>query len=105
MLKIRLKRYGRRNRAFFRIEVFDSRVQRDGKSIEILGWYDPLVADEEKKHTLNADRAKYWLSVGAQPSGTVSNIMAKHAVHKAATAKPATKRESAPKKSKAKSKK
>ena len=90
MLKIRLKRYGRRNRPFFRIEVFDVRVQRDGKSVEILGWYDPLVAEEDKKHTLDADRAKHWLSVGAQPSGTVSNIMAKHGVHQAATVKPAT---------------
>ena len=49
-VRIRLSRYGRRNRAFFRIEVFDSRTRRDGKSIEKLGWYDPVIAEEAKKY-------------------------------------------------------
>ena len=76
-VRIRLSRYGRKNRAFFRIEVFDSRIRRNGKSIERLGWYDPFVEDEKKKYKVNAERAKYWLSVGAQMSDTVHDIFNK----------------------------
>ena len=47
--RIRLKRMGRKNRAFFRIGVFDSRTRRDGRAIEMLGHYDPLVKDEKEK--------------------------------------------------------
>lgn len=81
-VRIRLKRYGRRNRAFFRIEVFDSRTRRDGRSIEILGHYDPLIADESLKYKVNAERAAYWLSVGALPTPTVADIFRKQGVRK-----------------------
>lgn len=75
MVKIRLKRMGRRNRAFFRICAFDSREERDGRSIEQLGTYDPMEKDESKKVILKRERIEYWLSVGAQPTETVASIL------------------------------
>jgi small subunit ribosomal protein S16 len=75
MVKIRLKRMGRRNRAFFRICAFDSREERDGRSIEQLGTYDPMEKDESKKVVLKRERIEYWLSVGAQPTETVASIL------------------------------
>ncbi len=74
-VRIRLKRMGRRNRAFFRIVAADSRATRDGRAIERLGWYDPLVQDEKKKVSLVQDRIEYWLGVGAKPSETVESIL------------------------------
>ncbi len=75
MVKIRLKRMGRRNRAFFRICAFDAREERDGRSIEQLGTYDPMEKDESKKVVLKRERLEYWLSVGAQPTETVASIL------------------------------
>jgi small subunit ribosomal protein S16 len=75
MVKIRLKRMGRKNRAFFRICAFDSREERDGRSIEQLGTYDPREKDESKKVVLKRERIEYWLSVGAQPTETVASIL------------------------------
>ena len=78
MVKLRLKRMGRRNRAFFRLCAFDAREERDGRSIEQLGTYDPMEKDEEKKVVLKRDRIEYWLSVGAQPTETVASILKKN---------------------------
>ncbi len=78
MVRLRLKRMGRRNRAFFRICAFDAREERDGRSIEQLGTYDPMEKDEEKKVVLKRDRIEYWLSVGAQPTETVASILKKN---------------------------
>ena len=75
MVKLRLKRMGRRNRAFFRICAFDSREERDGRSIEQLGTYDPMEKDESKNVVLKRERIEYWLSVGAQPTETVASIL------------------------------
>jgi len=72
---LRLKRFGRRNRPFYRICVMDRRTRRDGRAIEELGHYDPLHAGEGKSFELNEERAQYWLSVGAQPSGTVASLL------------------------------
>ncbi len=80
MVKIRLKRMGRRNRAYFRICAFDSREERDGRSIEQLGTYDPMEKDESKKVVLKKERIEYWLSVGAQPSETVASILKKNEI-------------------------
>lgn len=68
MVKIRMKKLGRKHRAFFRIVAIDSRQPRDGREIEILGTYDPSVKDTDQRVKLLADRVKYWLGVGAQPS-------------------------------------
>jgi small subunit ribosomal protein S16 len=80
MVKIRLKRMGRRGRAFFRICAFDAREERDGRSIEQLGTYDPMEKDESKKVVLKRDRIEYWLSVGAQPTETVASILKKNKI-------------------------
>ncbi len=74
-VRIRMKRLGRKNRAFFRIDATDIRSQRDGKSLETLGHYDPFEKEWETKVKLNTERLKYWLSVGAQPSETVATIL------------------------------
>ncbi len=68
MVRIRLKRMGRRNRPFYRICAMDARAPRDGKAIEDLGYYDPFVADDERKIQVKKDRVEYWLRVGAQPT-------------------------------------
>jgi small subunit ribosomal protein S16 len=71
---IRMKRTGRRNRPCYRINVADSRSPRDGAFLETLGLYDPIAKDQEKQVTLEIERAKHWLSVGALPSDTVRNL-------------------------------
>ncbi|NOR64606.1 MAG: 30S ribosomal protein S16 [Candidatus Scalindua sp.] len=80
MVRLRLKRMGRKNRAFFRICAFDAREERDGRSIEQLGTYDPMEKDEEKKVVLKRERIEYWLSVGAQPTETVASILKKNKI-------------------------
>jgi small subunit ribosomal protein S16 len=71
---------GRKNLPFFRLCAFDSRTRRDGRAIEELGHYDPRLADEEKKYTLNRDRITYWLSVGAKPTETVQSVLLKNGI-------------------------
>lgn len=53
----------------------DSRVKRDGRVIEALGWYDPMAKGSEKQHELKIDRIKHWISKGAQPSETVTDLL------------------------------
>lgn len=77
MVRIRLQRMGRTHRPFYRIQVTDGRRRRDGAAIEQLGWYDPIAADPAKQMSLNEERIKYWLSVGAQPSDTMKDVLAK----------------------------
>lgn len=79
-VRLRLKRMGRRNRPFFRICAFDAREERDGRSIEQLGTYDPMEKEESKKVVLKRDRIEYWISVGAQPTETVANILKKNQI-------------------------
>lgn len=78
MVRIRMQRFGRHRRPFYRISAIDARTRRDGRVIEQLGWYDPTAADATKQIQLDAERVKYWLSVGAQPSDTVKAFFAKH---------------------------
>lgn len=78
MVRLRLKRMGRTHRPFYRLNAVDKRTQRDGKIIENLGWFDPVAKDESKQVELKVDRIKHWLSVGAQPSDTVADLLAKH---------------------------
>jgi len=77
VVRLRFQRFGRRHRPFYRLAALDRRTRRNGTAIEYLGWYDPIARDEEKRLELNEDRIKYWLSVGAQPSETVRDILAK----------------------------
>ena len=77
---IRLSRQGRKNRPHYRVGVFDRRTRRDGPPIEHLGHYDPLVADEEQKVTLDEERIRYWLSEGADVSETVASFLRKKGI-------------------------
>ena len=69
-----MKRTGRRNRPCFRISVADARSPRDGRTLDSLGLYDPICKDADGQTTLNVERARHWLSNGAQPSDTVRSI-------------------------------
>ena len=75
--KIRLTRGGRMHAPFYRIGVFDERTRRDGASIENLGYYNPLARGQDKELEFDVERAKYWLSVGAVPSDTVTSFLKK----------------------------
>ncbi|KAK4753997.1 hypothetical protein SAY87_002101 [Trapa incisa] len=76
VVKIRLSRLGCKNKPFYRVMAADSRSPRDGKHLEVLGYYNPLPGqDGGKRMGLNFDRVKYWLSVGAQPSDLVQWIL------------------------------
>jgi small subunit ribosomal protein S16 len=76
-VKLRLKRMGRSNRSFYRLNAIDSRSPRDGRVIEELGFYDPESKDTAKQFVAKLDRCKHWLDHGAIPSGTVSSLLKK----------------------------
>lgn len=75
MVKIRLRRMGAKKRPYYRIVVSDSRAPRDGAFIEEIGTYDPLT--ENSDITVDAERAKTWISNGAQPTDTVKRLFKK----------------------------
>jgi small subunit ribosomal protein S16 len=77
-VKLRFKRLGRTNRAFYRLNAIDSRSPRDGRVIEELGFYDPTGNDAAKQFVVNLDRCKHWLDHGAIPSETVSSLLKKN---------------------------
>ena len=79
-VKIRLKRMGAKKAPFYRVVVADSRSPRDGKFIENLGTYNPLVTPAEIK--INEELALDWLSKGAIPTDTVKNILSKAGIMK-----------------------
>lgn len=72
-IKIRLTRTGAKNSACYRVVVADVRSPRDGRSIEVLGWYDPKKIDN--KFELKQDRIEYWITQGAQVSQTVNSLL------------------------------
>jgi small subunit ribosomal protein S16 len=77
-IKIRLARGGAKKRPFYRIVIADSRSPRDGRFIERIGSYNPMVAqDHPDRLKLDQERAKHWLSVGAQPTDRVARFLAK----------------------------
>ncbi len=89
-VKLRMARMGRRHRPFFRINAVESHTPRDGKILEKLGHYDPLEKDAAKQIVLNRDRVEFWLSQGAVPSDTVSEILLRQGIkHKYAEEKAA----------------
>ncbi|MCY2989306.1 MAG: 30S ribosomal protein S16 [Planctomycetota bacterium] len=79
-VRIRLKRMGRIHRPFYRICAMDGRAPRDGKVIEELGFYDPLVKETDARAVLNGERIAYWIGVGAQPSDKVQVLIKKYGV-------------------------
>jgi len=76
-VKLRLMRFGKTHRPFYRVCAIDTRAPRDGAYIESIGHYDPLIEDFQKGVTIDKERAAYWLSVGAQPSETVRSFLQK----------------------------
>ena len=75
-VKIRLARGGSKKRPFYRIVAADSRMPRDGRFIEKLGTYNPLLAkDSEERVQMDVERIKYWMSHGAQPTDRVSRFL------------------------------
>ena len=75
MVKIRLRRVGAKKAPYYRIIVADSRSPRDGRFIEEIGLYDPMADGEKIK--VDMERAKYWISNGAQPTDTVRGLLKK----------------------------
>jgi small subunit ribosomal protein S16 len=88
VVRIRMKSFGRRHRPFFRICAMDSRSPRDGRAIEELGHYDPMVRNVDARTVLKKGRIRYWLSVGAQPSEKVQALLKRHGVKKPAPGEP-----------------
>ena len=74
-VKIRMRRMGSKRKPFYRIVVADSRMPRDGRFIEEVGYYNPLTNPDEVK--LEEDKIFEWLEKGAQPSDTVRNLLSK----------------------------
>ncbi len=78
-LKIRLSRGGAKKHPFYRIVIADSRSPRDGRYVERVGTFNPMVAkDHDDRLKFDADRIKYWLSVGARPTDRVARFLSQH---------------------------
>ena len=77
-VRIRMKLLGRKHRPYFRIVAIDSRQPRDGRVLEELGSYDPMVRNTDDRVQLRAARVKHWLSVGALPSEKVAVFLRKY---------------------------
>ena len=71
---IRLKKFGTKKRPYYRIVVIDSKAPRDGKTLEELGYYHPIEA-EERQIVFDAEKVRAWLDKGAKPSDTVRGIL------------------------------
>ncbi|NGX44818.1 MAG: 30S ribosomal protein S16 [Candidatus Anoxychlamydiales bacterium] len=78
-LVIRLKKTGRTNHQSFRLVVTDKRTPRDGKYLEMIGWYSPLEKKAEKSLFIKADRVEFWLSKGAQLSEKAKSLVKRSA--------------------------
>ncbi|MDC1142384.1 30S ribosomal protein S16 [Planctomycetota bacterium] len=84
MLKIRLTRTGRKHYHTFRLVAAESTSPRDGRFVEVLGTYNPNLAnDDENKIVISDDRVKYWLGKGAQPTPKVWSLLRKRGINKA----------------------
>ena len=101
-VRIRMKRLGRKHRPYFRIVAIDHHQPRDGRVIEELGSYDPMVKNTDERVRLVPERIKYWMSVGAKPSENVEILIKKYmarleqkAAEAAGQAAPATPQEPA----------
>ena len=75
-VKIRLKKFGAKARPFYRIVIMDTRAPRDSRTIDEIGLYHPIET-EEKQIRIDEEKAKLWLSRGAQPSDTVRSLLNK----------------------------
>ncbi len=73
-VRLRLARLGRKDRPFYRIGAFDARTRRDGRPIEYVGHYDPMVDDFDKSVVMNVERVRHWIDHGAKCSETVASF-------------------------------
>ena len=89
---IRMKMIGRKHQPFFRVVVIDRQKAREGRNIEEVGTYDPLLKDKSKRAILNLERIDYWISVGAQPSDRVATLIKKMKTNKIVRTRGATSR-------------
>ena len=80
-VKIRLKRMGQKKKPFYRVVVADSRSPRDGKFIEEIGYYNPLV--EEKTVKVDSEKVQQWIKNGAKPTDTVDRLFKNNGVYEA----------------------
>ncbi len=80
MVRIRMKRMGRKHRPFYRINAVEKRTPRDGRIIETLGWYNPVETEPQRAAQLDVDRIKHWLGVGAIPSDTCMDLFAREGI-------------------------
>jgi small subunit ribosomal protein S16 len=76
-----MKQFGRKHRPYYRICAMDIRKPRDGRVLEELGTYDPMVPETDARALLNGERINYWISVGAQPSDKVSVLIKKYGLN------------------------
>ena len=77
-VRIRMKKMGRLHRPFYRICAIEGRNPRDGRVLEQLGTYDPLIPEVDARAQLNGERIQYWISVGAKPSDKVGILIKKY---------------------------
>ncbi|MBN2577738.1 MAG: 30S ribosomal protein S16 [Pirellulales bacterium] len=77
-VRIRMKQMGRKHRPFYRICAMDARVPRDGRMLEQLGTYDPMVPETDARAILNTERIQHWLNVGALPTEKVRVLIKKY---------------------------
>jgi len=73
MVKIRLARGGKKKKPYYRVVVADQRSKRDGRYLEHIGFYNPMVS--ENRFEIDQERLKYWISVGAQPTDRIHKLM------------------------------
>ncbi|RCL02446.1 MAG: small subunit ribosomal protein S16 [Candidatus Tokpelaia sp. JSC161] len=81
-LKIRLARAGSKKRPYYHIVVADARSPRDGRFLEKVGWWNPILQEEDKHTQLDVERVKYWLGQGAKPTDRVLRFLDKASLAK-----------------------
>ena len=95
-VKLRLTRFGRLNHPTYRVCATEASSKRDGRVIETLGYYLPKAPRVDDQFSLNAERIRYWLSVGAQPSETVASLIRKSGIELPVRKRPAPRKRRAP---------
>ena len=96
MVTIRMSRGGAKKQPFYHVVVTDSRMRRDGRSIERVGFYNPVARGADVKLRLNLERIDYWLGKGAQTSETVGKLVKKYRKEQAAAPMEAASADAAP---------
>ena len=80
LVKMRLSRGGRKKKPYYHIVVIDSRRKREGRYIEMIGYYNPMARDEEEEYRLDEEKVKKWYGRGARPTGKVMSLIKKQGI-------------------------